>query len=174
MTPQNGETIDQDDTPWHLTFNTEFLDNSSTTDDIVENTNQDIEDDGIGEDGRRHWIWKRRRSRITNGNNHGISNTTCFLYEDDELDDRVLFLSRPIRLPSNQLVSFPRDTSNTAWLHDEKHQLQHAFYGTSYPSEFQIVTNEDPSATKIYEAFSLEATDGNWSAEFRTDTGDPQ
>ena len=49
LTPQNGETIDQDDTPY-LTFNTEFLDNSSTTDDIVENTNQDIEDDGIGEE----------------------------------------------------------------------------------------------------------------------------
>ena len=47
LTSQNGETIDQDDSPY-LTFNTEFLDNSSTTDNIVENANEDIEDEGTG------------------------------------------------------------------------------------------------------------------------------
>ena len=56
-------------------------------------------------------------------------------------------------------------------LHD-KSTSYNTFYGEEYPSEFQIVTNENPSATKIYEAFSLEATDGNWSAEFRTETGE--
>ena len=73
----------------------------------------------------------------------------------------------------NQLVSFPRGTSSVAWKHD-KSAAYNNFYGESYPSELQVVTNEDPSATKIYEAFSLEATVGDWSAEFKTKTGEPQ
>lgn len=73
----------------------------------------------------------------------------------------------------NQLVSFPQGTSNIGHLHD-KNLKYNKFYGETYPSEIQVVTNENPSATKIYEAFSLESTIGDWSAEFRTETGEPQ
>jgi len=101
------------------------------------------------------------------------SNTIAFSTKTMNWTTEYSFSPDRFAYVGNQLVSFPRDTSNTAWLHD-KSTSYNTFYGEEYPSEFQIVTNEDPSATKIYEAFSLEATDGNWSAEFRTETGEPQ
>ena len=58
--------------------------------------------------------------------------------EDDELDDRVLFLSGRFAYVGHQLVSFPRDTSNTNDLHD-KSTSYNTFYGEEYPSEFQML-----------------------------------
>jgi hypothetical protein len=101
------------------------------------------------------------------------SNTIAFSTKTMNWTTEYSFSPDRFAYVGNQLVSFPRGTSNLAWLHD-KNPKYNTFYGNLYPSELQIVTNEDPSATKIYEAFSLEATVGDWSAQFNTRTGAPQ
>lgn len=101
------------------------------------------------------------------------SNTIAFSTKTMNWTTEYSFSPDRFAYVGNQLVSFPRGTSSPAWLHD-KNPEYNTFYGNLYPSELQIVTNEDPSATKIYEAFSLEATIGDWSAEFRTRTGELQ
>jgi len=101
------------------------------------------------------------------------SNTIAFSTKTMNWTTEYSFSPDRFAYVGNQLVSFPRGTSSHAWLHD-KNPEYNTFYGDLYPSELQLVTNEDPSATKIYEAFSLEATVGDWSAEFKTRTGEPQ
>ena len=101
------------------------------------------------------------------------SNTIAFSTKTMNWTTEYSFSPDRFAYVGNQLVSFPRGTSSVAWMHD-KSLAYNRFYGESYPSELQVVTNEDPSATKIYEAFSLEATVGDWSAEFKTKTGEPQ
>jgi hypothetical protein len=101
------------------------------------------------------------------------SNTIAFSTKTMNWTTEYSFSPDRFAYVGNQLVSFPRGTSNLAWLHD-KNPKYNTFYGNLYPSELQVVTNEDPSATKIYEAFSLEATVGDWSAQFNTRTGAPQ
>lgn len=88
--------------------------------------------------------------------------TTKYSFEADEYG-----------VVDNQMVGFPTGKSSIAWVHD-KTESYNTFYGESYPSEFEVVTNEDPSAGKIYEAFSVESTVGDWSGEFITETGETQ
>ena len=88
--------------------------------------------------------------------------TTKYSFEADEYG-----------VVDNQMVGFPTGKSSIAWVHD-KTESYNTFYGELYPSEFEVVTNEDPSAGKIYEAFSVESTVGDWSGEFITETGETQ
>lgn len=101
------------------------------------------------------------------------SNTIAFNTKTMNWTTEYSFSPYRFSYVGNQLVSFPQGTSNIGHLHD-KNINYNEFYGETYPSEIQVVTNENPSATKIYEAFSLESTIGDWSAEFRTETGEPQ
>lgn len=101
------------------------------------------------------------------------SNTIAFNTKTMNWTTEYSFSPYRFSYVGNQLVSFPQGTGNIGHLHD-KNPKYNQFYGQTYPSEIQVVTNENPSATKIYEAFSLESTIGDWSAEFRTETGEPQ
>jgi len=101
------------------------------------------------------------------------SNTIAFNTKTMNWTTEYSFSPYRFSYVGNQLVSFPQGTSNIGHLHD-KNIKYNEFYGETYPSEIQVVTNENPSATKIYEAFSLESTISDWGAEFRTETGEPQ
>jgi|TARA_R100000479_G_C6390162_1_gene204741 hypothetical protein len=72
------------------------------------------------------------------------------------------------------MISFKRSYAESGVHTHDTNSLYNTFYGTNYPSKLSVISNEDPSATKIYEAFSLESTEGNWSATFTTDTGEQQ
>ena len=101
------------------------------------------------------------------------SNTIAFNTKTMNWTTEYSFSPYRFSYVGNQLVSFPQGTSHIAHLHD-KNVKYNEFYGVQYPSEVQVVTNHNPSATKIYEAFSLESTAGDWGVEFRTETGEPQ
>lgn len=53
------------------------------------------------------------------------------------------------------------------WKHDAN-TVRNTFYGTSSPSSLTIVSNEDPSAVKMFKAISLESNRNEWSAKFYT------
>ena len=72
------------------------------------------------------------------------------------------------------MISFKRSYAESGVHTHDTNSLYNTFYGTNYPSKLSVISNEDPSATKIYEAFSLESTEGNWSATFTTNTGERQ
>jgi hypothetical protein len=47
--------------------------------------------------------------------------------------------------------------------------INNRFYGVGYKSSLSVASNEDPSATKAYEALSLESSeDAGWTASVRT------
>lgn len=72
------------------------------------------------------------------------------------------------------MISFKRSYAESGVHTHDTNSLYNTFYGTNYPSKLSVISNEDPSATKIYEAFSLESDKGDWSATFTTDTGEQQ
>lgn len=72
----------------------------------------------------------------------------------------------------DEMISFPIQNSLSAWQHDTGGYSK--FYDTTYSPSFSVVSNEDPSATKIYEAFSIEGSDAPSSVSFSTRTADDQ
>jgi len=74
-----------------------------------------------------------------------------------------------------QLVSVPSSitpnvtNASKAWRHDVDNANRNKFYGTSYNTEFEVVSNNNPSATKNFEAVSLETpVDASWRMDFET------
>jgi len=75
----------------------------------------------------------------------------------------------------NRMLSFknvPLDDRPTngpvkMWLHDETPN-RNRFYQEDNPSKISVVSNEDPSATKGFEAVSLETTYSDWSMNVAT------
>jgi hypothetical protein len=74
-----------------------------------------------------------------------------------------------------QLVSVPSSTTpnvtgtSKAWRHDVDNAHRNRFYGNSYNTEFEVVSNNNPSATKNFEAVSLETpVDASWRMDFET------
>ena len=56
-----------------------------------------------------------------------------------------------------------------AWRHDVDNTSRNKFYGISYNTEFEVVSNNNPSATKNFEAVSLETpVDASWRMDFET------
>jgi hypothetical protein len=98
--------------------------------------------------------------------------TIAFSTRSLDWTTRYSFSADEFGVTDEEMVSFV-NSSSIAWEHD-KTDSYNSFHGTTYPSEIEIVTNEDPSAGKIYEAFSVESTAGNWSGEFITETGETQ
>ena len=70
----------------------------------------------------------------------------------------------------NRMISF-KDVNETApartWLHDET-QDRNNFYLTPYSSKLSVVSNENPSATKAFEAVSLETSYPGWRMDVAT------
>jgi len=71
-----------------------------------------------------------------------------------------------------QLVSLPTSDlghDKRAWRHDVDNANRNKFYGISYNTEFEVVSNNNPSATKNFEAVSLETpVDASWRMDFET------
>lgn len=72
-----------------------------------------------------------------------------------------------------QLLSFAAgDVADMLWRHDAT-ESYNRFYGVYYPTEFSVVSNENPSATKEYEAFSIEGNNySQWTVEFESASGE--
>jgi hypothetical protein len=51
------------------------------------------------------------------------------------------------------------------WKHDANQQ-RNSFYGLQSPSSLTVVSNEDPSAVKIFKSISLESNQKDWSVQF--------
>ena len=104
--------------------------------------------------------------------------TIAFSAKSLDWKTRYSFTPLAYAKSNNKFVSFtkpddsPPDASGVH-LHDSSQQYN-TFYDVNHKSSISIVTNNDPSATKIFEAFSVEGSKGDWSAEFRTSTGEEQ
>ena len=53
------------------------------------------------------------------------------------------------------------------WLHDDNDKRCH-FYGDPFGAELEIVSNNDPSAVKIFKSISIETNEDEWTAEVFT------
>ena len=67
-----------------------------------------------------------------------------------------------------RMIAFKNTSSGKFWLHDEDVDLRNRFYNQSYKSKMSVVSNEDPSATKAYEAISLETDIVGWGIDVET------
>ena len=67
-----------------------------------------------------------------------------------------------------RMIAFKDKSSGSFWLHDEKESERNKYYGTAYKSKMSMVSNEDPSATKSYEAISLETSSDSWNINVAT------
>ena len=68
---------------------------------------------------------------------------------------------------NNELYSFFETDSGLMWKHNVNN-TRNTFYGTSYDSFVEVVSNPNPSMIKVYEAVGIEGT-GTWSASFKND-----
>lgn len=67
-----------------------------------------------------------------------------------------------------RMIAFKDTSAHSFWLHDEAELLRNRFYNQSYKSKMSVVSNEDPSATKAYEAISLETDIVGWDIDVET------
>jgi len=68
-----------------------------------------------------------------------------------------------------RMIAFKDESSGSFWLHDEDQVQRNRFYDLAYKSKLSMVSNEDPSATKAYEAISLETSFANaWNIDVET------
>ena len=67
-----------------------------------------------------------------------------------------------------RMIAFNNTSAYSFWLHDEAESLRNRFYNQSYKSKMSVVSNEDPSATKAYEAISLETDIVGWDIDVET------
>ena len=66
------------------------------------------------------------------------------------------------------LSATPTGDPEIIYRHDVSN-VNNVFYGVGYRSSLSVASNEDPSATKAYEALSLESSeDAGWTASVRT------
>ena len=73
------------------------------------------------------------------------------------------------------MISFANAGGTNSGVHThDTNGAYNRFYGAYYPSKISVISNNNPSATKIYEAFSIEGSKGNWSVDFKTETGETQ
>ena len=67
-----------------------------------------------------------------------------------------------------RMIAFKDVTDGAFWLHDQDAVNRNKYYGTNYKSSLSVVSNENPSATKVYEAISLETSYGDWNIDVST------
>lgn len=67
-----------------------------------------------------------------------------------------------------RMIAFKDVTDGAFWLHDQDAVNRNKYYGTNYKSSLSVVSNENPSATKAYEAISLETSYGDWNIDVST------
>jgi len=98
--------------------------------------------------------------------------TIAFSTKTLDWKTRYSFEPNQYMTSGDEMISFPIQNSLSAWQHDTGGYSK--FYDTAYSPSFSVVSNEDPSATKIYEAFSIEGSKEPLSASFSTRTADDQ
>ena len=98
--------------------------------------------------------------------------TIAFSTKTLDWKTRYSFEPNQYMTSGDEMISFPIQNSLSAWQHDTGGYSK--FYDTAYSPSFSVVSNEDPSATKIYEAFSIEGSREPSSASFSTRTADNQ
>lgn len=69
---------------------------------------------------------------------------------------------------NNELYSFFDSDSGIMWKHNVNN-TRNQFYGTSYNSIVEVVSNPNPSMIKVYEALGIEGN-GTWSAALKNDS----
>jgi hypothetical protein len=67
---------------------------------------------------------------------------------------------------NNELYSFFDTASGIMWRHNVN-QTRNNFYGTQYNSELEVVSNNNPSMVKVFEALGVEGN-GSWSGVLTT------
>jgi hypothetical protein len=99
--------------------------------------------------------------------------TIAFSTKSNKWTTRYSFEPQHYFHVDQQLLSFAAgDVADMLWRHDAT-ESYNRFYGTYYPSEFSVVSNENPSATKEYEAFSIEESNyAQWTVEFESASGE--
>jgi hypothetical protein len=98
--------------------------------------------------------------------------TIAFSTKTLDWKTRYSFEPNQYMTSGDEMISFQIQNSLSAWQHDTGDYSK--FYDTAYSPSFSVVSNEDPSATKIYEAFSIEGSDAPSSVSFSTRTADDQ
>lgn len=97
-------------------------------------------------------------------------------FSTKSLDWKTQYSFEPVHYANTktELVSFKRSAADAGvWVHDTN-PAYNQFYGVNYSSKLSVITNNNPSATKIYEAFSIEGNRGGWDVDFKTETGATQ
>ena len=67
-----------------------------------------------------------------------------------------------------RMIAFKDVTDGAFWLHDGDESNRNKYYGQKYKSSLSVVSNENPSATKAYEAISLETYYDEWNVDVST------
>ncbi len=67
-----------------------------------------------------------------------------------------------------RMIAFKDVTDGAFWMHDQDAGNRNRYYGTKYKSSLSVVSNENPSATKAYEAISLETSYQSWNISVET------
>lgn len=101
--------------------------------------------------------------------------TIAFSLKSNMWTTEYSFESTCYGMTDNRMLSFknverigrPTGGPVKLWLHDESPN-RNLFYLEKYPSKISVVSNEDPSATKAYEAVSLETLYSSWSMDVAT------
>lgn len=69
---------------------------------------------------------------------------------------------------SGDVLLSSKDKSGV-WKHDSLDQ-RNSFYGVNAPSSLTVISNDDPSAIKMYKSISLETNKSEWNASFSSNS----
>ena len=98
-------------------------------------------------------------------------------FSTKSLDWKTRYSFQPIHYArtGDTMISFSGAAGTDSGVHThDTNAAYNRFYGVNYSSKLSVITNNNPSATKIYEAFSIEGNRGGWDVDFKTETGDIQ
>lgn len=101
-----------------------------------------------------------------------MATTIAFSTKTLDWKTRYSFEPNLYMTSGDEMVSFPIGNSLSAWQHDTG--THSVFYGENYKPFVSVVSNEDPSATKVYEAMSIEGDKAPSSVVFTTRTAEDQ
>lgn len=106
--------------------------------------------------------------------------TIAFSTKSNRWTTRYSFEPQHYFTVDQQLVSFsPRELNSAneqvdngiAWRHDAT-ETNNSFYGSDYNSSFSVISNQNPSATKKFEAMSLEESNYEfWTVDVQSSSG---
>jgi len=81
-----------------------------------------------------------------------------------------------VMISTNNTFPLASPSGKLFWEHNSS-ASRNTFYGKSYPSEITVVSNQDPSAIKIFKSLSIESNSNKWTGVISTNlnpSGAPQ